>query len=283
MRRAGLDVDPDAPVSGLPYGVRKRIEVVRALMSRPRLLMLDEPAAGLNPRETAELSAFLKSVAWDGLTLLVVEHDMSFVHDLCDRTVVLNFGRLIYDGPTRGRAGESGGARGLSRQRDASRNTRGRAVLLEVSNLDVRYGRNHAVKGLNLTVAADELVTVLGSNGAGKSSLLRALQGLVPSRRRLRSALTAKTSRACRRPSDCDASWFWCRKAARSCISLSVHENLQMGAYCRSDVERRRAISKRSTIASPTWRRAERCRRRCCRAANSRCWRSAAHCWPSRS
>ena len=100
MRRAGLDVEPDAPVTGLPYGLRKRIEVVRALMSRPRLLMLDEPAAGLNPRETAELSAFLKSVAWDGLTMLVVEHDMSFVHDLCDHTVVLNFGRLIYDGPT---------------------------------------------------------------------------------------------------------------------------------------------------------------------------------------
>jgi branched-chain amino acid transport system ATP-binding protein len=102
MRRAGIDVDPDAPVSGLPYGLRKKIEVVRALMSRPRLLMLDEPAAGLNPRETAELSAFLKAVAWEGLTLLVVEHDMSFVHDLCDRTVVLNFGRMIYDGPTQG-------------------------------------------------------------------------------------------------------------------------------------------------------------------------------------
>jgi branched-chain amino acid transport system ATP-binding protein len=102
MRNAGIDVDPDASVSGLPYGVRKKIEVVRALMSRPRLLMLDEPAAGLNPRETAELSAFLKSVAWDGLTLLVVEHDMSFVNDLCDRTVVLNFGQLIYDGPTEG-------------------------------------------------------------------------------------------------------------------------------------------------------------------------------------
>jgi branched-chain amino acid transport system ATP-binding protein len=102
MRSAGIDVEPDAAVSGLPYGLRKRIEVVRALMSRPRVLMLDEPAAGLNPRETAELSDFLKSVARDGLTLLVVEHDMSFVHDLCDRTVVLNFGRLIYDGPTQG-------------------------------------------------------------------------------------------------------------------------------------------------------------------------------------
>jgi branched-chain amino acid transport system ATP-binding protein len=102
LREAGIDVDPDAAVSGLPYGVRKKIEVVRALMSGPQLLMLDEPAAGLNPRETAELSAFLKSIATDGLTLLVVEHDMSFVHDLCERTVVLNFGRLIYDGPTHG-------------------------------------------------------------------------------------------------------------------------------------------------------------------------------------
>jgi branched-chain amino acid transport system ATP-binding protein len=101
LRDAGIDVDPDADVGGLPYGVRKKIEVVRALMSRPRLLMLDEPAAGLNPRETAELSDFLKSIAWDGLTMLVVEHDMSFVHGLCERTVVLNFGRLIYDGPTR--------------------------------------------------------------------------------------------------------------------------------------------------------------------------------------
>jgi branched-chain amino acid transport system ATP-binding protein len=102
MRRAGIDVDPDAAVSGLPYGLRKKIEVVRALMSRPRVLMLDEPAAGLNPRETAELSAFLESVAQDRLTLLVVEHDMTFVRGLCNHAVVLNFGRLIYDGPTQG-------------------------------------------------------------------------------------------------------------------------------------------------------------------------------------
>jgi branched-chain amino acid transport system ATP-binding protein len=102
LRDAGIDVDPDADVSTLSYGIRKRIEVVRALMSGPRLLMLDEPAAGLNTRETAELSVFLKSVARDGVTLLVVEHDMSFIHDLCERTVVLNFGRLIYQGPTGG-------------------------------------------------------------------------------------------------------------------------------------------------------------------------------------
>ena len=100
LREAGVDADPDEPVSGLPYGTRKRIEVVRALMSEPRLLILDEPAAGLNPRETAELSAFLQKTTESGLTLLVVEHDMAFVHGLCQHTVVLNFGRMIFDGPT---------------------------------------------------------------------------------------------------------------------------------------------------------------------------------------
>ena len=106
LRDAGIDVDPDADVSTLSYGLRKRIEVVRALMSQPRLLMLDEPAAGLNSRETADLTAFLKSIAQGGPTLLVVEHDMSFVHELCERTIVLNFGRIIYDGPTRGVGGD---------------------------------------------------------------------------------------------------------------------------------------------------------------------------------
>jgi branched-chain amino acid transport system ATP-binding protein len=102
LRDAGIDVNPDADVSGLSYGIRKKIEVVRALMSGPRVLLLDEPAAGLNPRETAELSTFLKAVSRDELTLLVVEHDMSFVHELCERAVVLNFGQVIYDGSMRG-------------------------------------------------------------------------------------------------------------------------------------------------------------------------------------
>jgi len=85
-------------VSTLSYGVRKRIEVVRALMSRPRLLMLDEPAAGLNPRETAELSAFLKSIARDGLTLLVVEHDMSFIRTIAQRITVFDRGTILMEG-----------------------------------------------------------------------------------------------------------------------------------------------------------------------------------------
>lgn len=98
LAAAGLDIDPSEVVSNLPYGLRKKIEVVRALVSRPKVLMLDEPAAGLNPTETADLAAFLKRIAGEGVTLLVVEHDMSFVQEVCERVVVLNFGRKIFEG-----------------------------------------------------------------------------------------------------------------------------------------------------------------------------------------
>jgi len=98
LRRAGLDIAPDAVVANLPYGIRKKIEVVRALASSPRLLLLDEPAAGLNPAETAELARFLREIAAQGTTLLVVEHDMAFVNEVCDSVVVLNFGRRIFAG-----------------------------------------------------------------------------------------------------------------------------------------------------------------------------------------
>ena len=96
----GLDTYPGEVVATLPYGIRKKIEVVRALVSRPKILLLDEPAAGLNNTETANLRDFLMEIAGTGVTLLVVEHDMSLVRSLCDHAVVLNFGKKIYDGPT---------------------------------------------------------------------------------------------------------------------------------------------------------------------------------------
>ena len=95
---AGLDNYPGQVVSELPYGIQKRIEVVRALVSNPKLLLLDEPAAGLNSTETKELQNLLEKVSTSGTTLLVVEHDMNFVRDLCQRVVVLNFGKKIFEG-----------------------------------------------------------------------------------------------------------------------------------------------------------------------------------------
>jgi branched-chain amino acid transport system ATP-binding protein len=99
LAEAGLADYAGATVKNLPYGVQKRIEVVRAMMAKPRLLLLDEPAAGLNSVETAALQSLLERICMNGaVTLLVVEHDMHFVGALCDEVVVLDFGRKIAEG-----------------------------------------------------------------------------------------------------------------------------------------------------------------------------------------
>ncbi|MDB4975182.1 MAG: livG [Myxococcaceae bacterium] len=86
-------------VSDLPFGTRKRVELARALMTRPRLLMLDEPAAGLNHAEVDELRALVASLATRfELTVLLVEHHMQFVMQLCDKVVAIVFGRSIAEG-----------------------------------------------------------------------------------------------------------------------------------------------------------------------------------------
>jgi len=98
LQLAGLDTYPGQIVADLPYGIQKRIEVVRALMARPKLLLLDEPAAGLNASETDALLSLLTQISETGVTLLVVEHDMHFVSRLCQDVVVLNFGEKIFHG-----------------------------------------------------------------------------------------------------------------------------------------------------------------------------------------
>jgi branched-chain amino acid transport system permease protein len=87
-----------APCGALPYGTRRRVEIARALALRPRLLLLDEPAAGLNETEQADLASRLRDLAADGIALLVIEHNMPFLAPLADRLVCLDDGRLIAQG-----------------------------------------------------------------------------------------------------------------------------------------------------------------------------------------
>jgi branched-chain amino acid transport system ATP-binding protein len=98
LAAAGLVQYAEIAIRHLPFGIRKQIELARAMLSRPKLLLLDEPAAGLNPAETRALKRQLEAIAASGVTLLVIEHNMQFVAELCRRVVVLNFGRKIADG-----------------------------------------------------------------------------------------------------------------------------------------------------------------------------------------
>ena len=96
---ARLEEYANETVGALPYGIRKRVDLTRARLANPSLLLLDEPAAGLNPAESEELLKELHDIADQGITLVVVEHDMHFVHNFCDTAVVLNFGEMIAQGP----------------------------------------------------------------------------------------------------------------------------------------------------------------------------------------
>jgi branched-chain amino acid transport system ATP-binding protein len=94
----GLADKRDAKASDLPYGDQRRLEMARALATQPRLLLLDEPAAGLNPRETEQLDELITRVRDRGVTIILVEHDMRLVMGISDRVTVLNFGIKIAEG-----------------------------------------------------------------------------------------------------------------------------------------------------------------------------------------
>ena len=96
-----LDKDASLPASSLPYGQQRKLEIARALATEPKLLLLDEPAAGMNPNETAELMETIRFVRDNfDMTVLLIEHDMSLVSGICEKLSVLNFGQLLCQGNT---------------------------------------------------------------------------------------------------------------------------------------------------------------------------------------
>ncbi|MGQ7462823.1 ABC transporter ATP-binding protein [Streptococcus suis] len=94
-----LDGDVDTLAKNLPYGQQRRLEIVRALATEPKILFLDEPAAGMNPQETAELTQLIRKIKEEfGITIILIEHDMSLVMEVTERIYVLEYGRLIAHG-----------------------------------------------------------------------------------------------------------------------------------------------------------------------------------------
>jgi branched-chain amino acid transport system ATP-binding protein len=98
MRRVGLDAYLDARADSMPYGALKRLEIARALAGEPQVLLLDEPAAGLNPTEAREIDALIRQVAAAGTTVVLVEHNMRLVMEVSDRVLVLDGGAKLVEG-----------------------------------------------------------------------------------------------------------------------------------------------------------------------------------------
>ncbi len=98
LKQLDLETHAKTLAGNLAYGMQRRVEIARALALQPKILLLDEPAAGMNPIETQNLLEFIKKLKERGYTIIVIEHDMKFVMNLCDRIMVINFGKKICEG-----------------------------------------------------------------------------------------------------------------------------------------------------------------------------------------
>jgi ABC-type branched-subunit amino acid transport system ATPase component len=243
LERVGLQEVAEDRVDRLPTGTARLVELGRALATQPRVLLLDEPSAGLNESETATLGELLREVAGSGLGVLLVEHDMSFVMGTCERIHVLDFGRIISVGtPTGVQADDSVRAAYLGeadeRERtgpaaassDGDATGDGAAPALELRNIQAGYGTIDVLHGVSLTVPTGSVFALLGPNGAGKSTTLKVASGqIAPNAGEVRlfgSSVQGKPSDALARAGVCAI------PEGRGIFpNLTVTENLRMATY----------------------------------------------------
>lgn len=179
----GYTGHPDTLAADLPHVDRRLVEIARALASDPEALLLDEPAAGLSREDKERLGTLLRRIADAGVTVLLVEHDMTLVMGISDQVVVLDAGvRLAVGTPAEvqanpavqqaylGESLEGGSAR--------TTDTSAQPEMLGVGKLVAGYGAEPVLHGIDLQVRQGEVVALLGANGAGKSTLMKALAGL---------------------------------------------------------------------------------------------------------
>ncbi|MGW0705854.1 ATP-binding cassette domain-containing protein [Streptomyces sp. NPDC002643] len=237
LARCRLDTKASRPADSLRVLDLKRLEVARALATRPRVLMFDEVAAGLVGRELDEAIDLIRQVHDQGITVLLVEHIERVVRELVDRVLVLNWGRPLAEGtPAEIAANEEVRAVYLGDRAQASpARTPATApasdttAVLALDSVSAGYGDMVALRDFSMRVEAGQIVTVLGANGAGKSTLCATIMGAVEARSGSVHALGQDiTGMATYRRARLGIAH--CQEGRRVFTGLSVAENLMLGA-----------------------------------------------------
>ncbi|MFL5082132.1 MAG: ATP-binding cassette domain-containing protein [Microvirga sp.] len=226
------------PSAGLSHGEKRLVEIARALALRPRVLLLDEPAAGLSRADKGRLAKALKAIAELGVAVILVEHDMALVMGISDAVLVLDAGRPIAAGtPDRVRGDPKvreaylGAGEPLARAPLRRPATPAAAPIIEASGIEASYGGVAALRGIDLFVGEGQSVAVLGSNGAGKTTLMRALAGLEPPT--ARGEIRFEGRSISREPAHrrVRAGLVLVPEGRQVFPELSVRDNLRLGAF----------------------------------------------------
>ena len=239
---------PLATVAGdLPHVDRRLVEIARALASRPDVLLLDEPAAGLMRSDKDNLSTLLRQIADIGIAVILVEHDMTLVMGISDHVVVLDAGSVIAQGTAaevrhnpRVLKAYLGGGDMRERPRKEAFEPPADAIL-SVVKLTAGYGAAPVLQAISFDVRPGEMVAMLGANGAGKSTVMRALSGLL---RPVSGNIVLDNKQV---------SSLEAYRIARSGLALvpegrqvfgelDVRDNLLLGAFSRNDADLDREI-----------------------------------------
>ena len=185
MRYLGIAGMDAAEAGSLSYGGQRLLDMGLALASQPRILLLDEPLAGLAAAERQRIGDIIKRISRD-LPVLLVEHDIDRVFQLADRVTVMNEGRVLLDGSVDDARSSpkvqevyigSGAATIAAKHRQTAATP---DILLEARNVNTFYGKSHIINDCSLTVHRNEIIALLGRNGAGKSTMLKTLTGIAP-------------------------------------------------------------------------------------------------------
>ncbi len=185
IRTMGLAGVEEAEAASLSYGGQRLLDMALAVATRPRVLLLDEPLAGLAAAERDRVGALIKQVSAD-VPVLLVEHDIDRVFSLADAVTVMNDGQVLVDGTVADARNSprvqevyiGSGAHALAARPRESAATA--TVLLQLDRINTFYGKSHILRDVSFNVNEHEIVALLGRNGAGKSTLLKSIVGIAP-------------------------------------------------------------------------------------------------------